>query len=52
MPFPELAGLTIRRDVVVDGEVVAWTPAVANFELLQHRIGRSAPSEALLRKCP
>ncbi|WP_448624005.1 non-homologous end-joining DNA ligase [Geodermatophilus sp. URMC 64] len=53
--FPEVTGaLTAqrRRDLLVDGEIVAFDGEQTRFERLQHRLGVVRPSEELLREVP
>jgi DNA ligase-1 len=52
--FPELesAARTLVHDVVLDGEIVAFTDRILPFATIQKRLGRRKVSEALLRDAP
>ena len=52
--FPELilAGESFNEDVVLDGEIVAYTDSIEPFEQLQRRLGRKQPSKNMLQKVP
>ena len=52
--FPELisAGESCNEDVVLDGEIVAYTDSIEPFEQLQRRLGRKQPSKNMLQKVP
>ena len=52
--FPELirAGEPFNEDVVLDGEIVAYTDSIEPFEQLQRRLGRKQPSKNMLQKVP
>lgn len=59
--FPELEPqlTTFRQDVVLDGEIVAWSPSAEEegrgalpFFELQKRLGRKRVTEAMMRRVP
>ena len=52
--FPELitAGESFNEDVVLDGEIVAYTNTIEPFEQLQRRLGRKQPSKNMMNKVP
>ena len=52
--FPELisAGESFNEDVVLDGEIVAYTDSIEPFEQLQRRLGRKQPSKNMISKVP
>jgi DNA ligase-1 len=52
--FPELesASRTLGHDVVLDGEIVAFSDRILPFATIQKRLGRRKVSEALLRDAP
>ncbi|MEA2239666.1 MAG: ligase 1 [Thermoanaerobaculia bacterium] len=52
--FPELepAARLLGHDVVLDGEIVAFSDRILPFATIQKRLGRRKVSEALLRDAP
>lgn len=52
--FPELetAARALGRNVVLDGEIVAFSGRVLPFAIIQKRLGRRKVSETLLRDAP
>ena len=46
------AGESFNEDVVLDGEIVAFTDSIEPFEQLQRRLGRKQPSKNMISKVP
>ena len=52
--FPELeaAARSLSHDVILDGEIVAFSDRILPFAVIQTRLGRRKVSEKLLREAP
>lgn len=52
--FPELeaAAIDLPHDVILDGEIVAFSDRILPFAVIQTRLGRRKVSEKLLREAP
>jgi DNA ligase-1 len=52
--FPELeaAALSLEHDVILDGEIVAFSDRILPFAVIQTRLGRRKVSEKLLHEAP
>jgi DNA ligase-1 len=52
--FPEIeaAARALDRDVILDGEIVAFSDRILPFAIIQTRLGRRKVSEKLLRDAP
>jgi DNA ligase-1 len=52
--FPEIeaAALQLRRGMILDGEIVAFSDRILPFAVIQTRLGRRKVSDALMRDAP